>query len=274
MDIVTSPSQSAGPLRRHFRSQWQSALLWTGLALVTGACLWQTGFFHLLLPAELSTAWANFSSTVMRELLPPDFGRWRHWIRPFIDTMTMSVGATVLCVIVAFPISLCAARNTSPHWTVYQACRALFNALRAVPDLIMAVFFVAAVGFGALPGVLALGLHSAGMVGKFYAEYIEHSDPAPVEAARAAGAGRFQSILHAVMPQVMPQIADVTIYRWEYHFRASVVVGMVGVGGIGGEISKAVKLYNWDQVLAMLIIVFALVMVVDGAGSLLRRWFK
>ncbi|MBM9961051.1 ABC transporter permease subunit, partial [Pseudomonas aeruginosa] len=108
-----------------------------------------------------------------------------------------------------------------PHPLVFGVARVLLNALRSVPELIMGIIFVAAVGFGALPGVLALGLHSVGMVGKFFAEAIEHVDEAPVEAARAAGATPMQVLLHAVLPQVTPQFADVAIYRWEYNFRAS-----------------------------------------------------
>ena len=99
-------------------------------------------------------------------------------------------------------------------------------AFRSVPEIILGIIFVAAVGFGALPGVLALALHSTGMVAKFYAEAIEHVDAKPLEAATAAGASRLQVITHAVLPQ----LADITIYRWEYHFRASAVLGIVGAG--------------------------------------------
>src|SRR3546814_11693385 len=106
-------------------------------------------------------------------------------------------------------------------------------AFRSVPELILGIIFVAAVGFGALPGVLALALHSTGMVGKFYAEAIEHVDPKPMEAAVAAGASRFQVIMHSVLPRVLPELADITIYRWELHFRGSAVLCCVGGGWSG-----------------------------------------
>jgi phosphonate transport system permease protein len=146
--------------------------------------------------------------------------------------------------------------------------------LRSVPEIIMGILFVAAVGFGALPGVLALALHSVGMVGKFYAEAIEHVDPKPLEAARAAGATRFQVITHAVLPQVMPQLSDITIYRWEYHFRASAVLGIVGAGGIGFELIAALRLMSYDQVSAILLAILACVLVVDGIGARLRAALK
>jgi phosphonate transport system permease protein len=171
-------------------------------------------------------------------------------------------------------LALLAAPNTTPHATVGRLARTLLAAFRSVPEIILGIIFVAAVGFGALPGVLALALHSAGMVGKFYAEAIEHVDPKPLEAARAAGASRFQVITHAVLPQVMPQLGDITIYRWEYHFRASAVLGIVGAGGIGFELMAALRLVNYDQVSAILLCVLACVLVVDSLGALLRRKLK
>ena len=173
---------------------------------------------------------------------PASFGRWQEWIKPLADTFAMSIAGTALAVVISLPLALLSASNTSPHPVVYQAFRTVLSALRSVPELIMGIIFVAAVGFGALPGVLALALHSTGMVAKFYSEAIEHVDARPIEAARAAGASAFQVITHAVLPQVLPQLADITIYRWEYHFRASTVLGIVGAGGIGFELIAALRI--------------------------------
>ncbi|MGH8999264.1 MAG: phosphonate ABC transporter, permease protein PhnE, partial [Acidimicrobiia bacterium] len=173
---------------------------------------------------------------LVAHMWPPDFARVGTWIGPLMDTLAMSVAATAMAVLLSFPLGLLAARGTTPHPVVHRLSRVVLNGLRAVPELIMAIVFVAAVGFGALPGVLALGIHSAGMVGKFFAEAIEHASPAPIEAARAVGAGRAQVVLHGVLPQVLPQIADVAIYRREYNFRASTVIGIVAAGGIGFEL--------------------------------------
>jgi phosphonate transport system permease protein len=112
------------------------------------------------------------------------------------------------------------------------------------------------------------------MVGKFYAEAIEHADPRPIEAARAAGASPLQVITHAVLPQVLPQLADVTIYRWEYHFRASTVLGIVGAGGIGFQLIAALRLLDYAQVSAILLAILACVLVVDAVGAALRRRLK
>jgi phosphonate transport system permease protein len=138
----------------------------------------------------------------------------------------------------------------------------------------MGIVFVAAVGFGALPGVLALGLHSVGMVGKFISEAIEHAAEEPIEAALAAGGTPFQVITHGVLPQVIPQIADVTIYRWEYNFRASTVMGMVGAGGIGFELMGSLRLMQYQEVFAILLVILLMVTLVDGIGIFMRRRFK
>jgi phosphonate transport system permease protein len=228
------------------------------------------GFFDAARFADGAPAIAQLA----REMVPPDFERWRHWMKPLLDTLAMSVAGTALTILLSLPLALLAAPNTAPHPLLMRITRTLLAACRSVPEIILGILFVAAVGFGALPGVLALALHSAGMVGKFYAEAIEHVDPKPLEAATAAGASRFQVIVHAVLPQVLPQLADITIYRWEYHFRASAVLGIVGAGGIGFELMAALRLIRYDQVSAILLTILACVVVVDGLGAALRRRLK
>jgi phosphonate transport system permease protein len=251
-----------------------AALRHAGLvAVIVIACiasLWITGFFDAQRLMEGLPALGQLFS----EMVPPDFSRWQHWVKPLIDTLAMSVAGTALAVIISLPLALFAAPNTSPNALIYQVTRIVLAALRSVPEIIMGIIFVAAVGFGALPGVLALALHSVGMVGKFYAEAIEHVDPRPLEAARAAGASGFQVITHAVLPQVLPQLADITIYRWEYHFRASAVLGIVGAGGIGFELIAALRIIRYDQVSAILITILACVILVDGIGARLRKALK
>jgi phosphonate transport system permease protein len=248
----------------------RQALLVACLLVVCAAALTITGFFDAARFAEGIPALAQLFS----EMIPPDFSRWQHWLRPLLDTLAMSIAGTILAVILSLPLALLAAPNTTPFPALGYVARLLLSFLRSVPELILGIIFVAAVGFGALPGVLALALHSVGMVGKFYAEAIEHVDPRPLEAARAAGATRVQVITHAVLPQVLPQMADITIYRWEYHFRASTVLGIVGAGGIGFELIAALRLISYDQVAAILITILACVVVVDSLGAMLRKRLK
>ncbi|MEO1530870.1 MAG: phosphonate ABC transporter, permease protein PhnE [Pseudomonadota bacterium] len=240
-------------------------LVLVGLAVLF--CLWFTEFLNGPRMAEGLPS----IGILLGEMVPPDFSRWEAWISPLIDTVAMSVAGTALAVALSLPLAFLAAPNTAVNGWSRQIAKTLLNALRAVPELIMGIVFVAAVGFGMLPGVLALGLHSAGMVGKFFAEAIEHAHHAPIEAAEATGATRMQVISHAVLPQVFPQFADVTMYRWEYNFRASTVMGMVGAGGIGTELVGALRLLDYQQVGALLIVVLIAVTIVDGLSGILRR---
>ncbi len=257
-------------LARERIAAWRRAGLAAAIAAVATAALWITGFFD----AQRFSDGAPAIAQLAREMVPPNFARWQSWIRPLIDTLAMSIAGTAVAILFSLPLALCAARNTTPHRVVYEMARMLLALLRSVPEIILGIIFVAAVGFGALPGVLALGLHSVGMVGKFYAEAIEHVDPKPLEAARAAGASEIQVITHAVLPQVMPQLADITIYRTEYHFRASAVLGIVGAGGIGFELMAALRLIKYDEVSAILLTILACVIVVDGLGARLRGLLK
>ncbi len=213
------------------------------LAVVMLVCvlaLWATGFFDAERLVEGGPAFAQ----LFREMVPPDFGRWQSWLKPLADTLAMSIAGTALAVAISLPLAFLCASNTSPHPVIYHAFRTMLSGLRSVPELIMGIVFVAAVGFGALPGVLALALHSTGMVGKFYAE------------------------------AMLPQLADITIYRWEYHFRASTVLGIVGAGGIGFELIAALRIIKYDQVSAILLTILMCVIMVDGVGAWLRRKLK
>ena len=139
------------------QGMWLAAIV-----LVCVAALWATGFFDAERLIEGGPALAQ----LFREMIPPDFGRWHSWLRPLADTLAMSIAGTALAVVISLPLALLSASNISPHPLIYHSFRIVLSGLRSVPELIMGIIFVAAVGFGALPGVLALALHSTGMVGK------------------------------------------------------------------------------------------------------------
>lgn len=264
-------SQSYEQLLGAQQRAWNRDALRLGAVLaIILVCAYYVGLFD---SARLAEGVPSLFS-LLGEMLPPNFSDWRNWIKPLFDTLAMSIAGTALAVAFSVPLAFLAARNTTPHPVVYQLARGVLNALRSVPELILGIIFVAAVGFRALPGVLALGLHSIGMVGKFFAEAIEHADEAPIEAARAAGGTSFQVILHGVLPQVLPQMADISIYRWEYNFRASTVMGMVGAGGIGFELMGSLRIMQYQDVSAILLVILAMVTLVDALGGALRKRFK
>lgn len=267
---ATNPDRFQELLVKESRGQTALTIQILLVILGIGLSLWVSGMFD----AERLSEGLPAIGVVGSEMFPPDFTRWREWIQPMIDTIAMSVAGTFLAVALSLPLAFLAAKNTSPNRLVYSFARLVLNALRSIPELIMGIIFVAAVGFGMLPGVLALGLHSVGMVGKFFAESIEHAHPAPIEAAQAAGASPLQVIAHGVIPQVFTKFADVTMYRWEYNFRASTVMGMVGAGGIGTELVGSLRLLDYPQVSAILIIILIAVSIVDGLSGMLRRRFQ
>jgi phosphonate transport system permease protein len=250
---------------------WKRGAIQVAIILaIIAACSFYVGLFDI---KRLSEGIPSLLS-LFGEMLPPDFNDVRDWIKPLADTFAMSIAGTALAVAFSLPLALLAAPNTSPHPVIYHAARGILNGLRAIPELIMGIIFVAAVGFGALPGVLALGLHSVGMVGKFFAETIEHADNSPIEAARATGATPLQVIMHGILPQVLPQMADVSIYRWEYNFRASTVMGMVGAGGIGFELIASLRIMQYQNVSALLLVILVMVTMVDSLSGYLRKRFK
>jgi phosphonate transport system permease protein len=203
-------------------------------------------------------------------MLPPDPAIVFSLGKPMLETVAMSVMATLLAAVCAFPLGFLGARTTTPHPAFGFAVKALFNALRTIPELILAIIFVASVGFGILPGILALGVHSAGMLGKFFAEAIEKSDPGLAEAVASCGGSRFHTIVFGIIPQILAHAIDYTLYRWEHNFRASAVVGMVVAGGIGFELVSSLRLLQYRQVSAILIVVFVVVQLVDAFGNAVR----
>ncbi|NEQ96000.1 MAG: phosphonate ABC transporter, permease protein PhnE [Cyanothece sp. SIO2G6] len=255
---------------RQYRRGWTQQV-WRSLIIL--AIIIASFFVVELLNVERMAEGIPAIFNLLGEMMPPDFSRFPRWVEPIWDTLAMSVAGTAIAVGLSLPLSLLAARNTTPHPIIFHTARTILNITRAIPELILGMILVAAVGFGKLPGTLALGLHSVGMVGKFFAEAIELSDPEPVEAARSVGATEPQVIVHSILPQVLPQMADVTFYRWEYNFRASMVLGAVGAGGIGLEIISALRILQYQQVSALLIVVLVMVTLVDSLSNYLRKDF-
>lgn len=298
--MTSTPTQPVTPLNiEHMlgeeRKRWRrQARNMFALAIVVGFCLWYGKAFEW---EAYERGVPYVADILITEGLPPDFqltsepivAWWNGtaersfieavtrsipWLVPFWDTLVMSVAGTAIAVFLSFFVAFAAASNTTPHWSVYWIARGILNTTRSIPELIMGIIFLVAVGPGILPGILALSLHSVGMIAKFFAESIEHVDPAPIEAARAAGASELQVLWHAVLPQVLPQFSDVAFYRWEYNFRASTVLGLVGCGGIGLMIQSSISLMDYGETTALLILVLLGVTAVDSMSSVMRKRFK
>lgn len=209
---------------------------------------------------------------LLGDACPPDFSRWPQWGRPLLDTLSMSVAGTCFGLIAAVPLGALAARNIAPGW-LGGPVRLALNAIRSIPGLVWGIMFVAAVGFGPLPGILALASHSTGMLGKFCAEILEHVDAAPGNALRAQGVSPLGVLRFSVLPQILPRLVDVTLYRWEHNLRAATTLGVVGAGGIGLEIVTAFHLFEYREASALILLLLGLVSVINVVGGRLRRHF-
>lgn len=203
-------------------------------------------------------------------MFPPEWSYTPAIIKPTIETIEIAIWGTVLGIALALPLGLMAARNISPHIVFYGSARFVLNALRGVSELVFALIFVSAVGLGPFPGILALALHNAGMLGKFYAEAIEAIDPGPVEALQASGAGWSQTVIYGIIPQVTPHFITYNLYRFEVSIRSATILGLVGAGGIGFHLISSIRLFDYQTTAMVLIVIVLLVVITDWAGTRLR----
>lgn len=185
-------------------------------------------------------------------------------------TIQLAWVATLIAAVIALPIGFLAASNLSRN-PVRGAVILFLNADRAIDALILALFFVSAVGLGPFPGTLALAIHSVGMLGKLFADAIEAIDPGPLEAVRSTGAGRLAVLRWAVWPQVAPHFVSYFLFRFELNIRAAVVLGLVGAGGIGFLLNQYMRLFQYQKVATVVLVIMALVMAADFFSAKLRR---
>lgn len=222
-------------------------------------------------PVELVASAPNMADFI-RRMFPPDWGFFldrQRVIEPTIATIQIAITGTAVATLLAFPLSLIAARNLS-HPAIYQSVRAVLNVLRSIPELIWALIFVSAVGLGTFAGTLALVAGSVGSLSKVFAESIESIDPKPVEAMEAVGATQVQKIAFGVLPQALVSMVSYTLLFWEHNIRASFIVGAVGGGGLGFEITTELNLFQYRQFLVHAIIIIILVTVADRVSAWVR----
>ncbi len=195
---------------------------------------------------------------------------------------------TLMAVIIALAIVFFASRNLIFSGLLYEmepklgwrralrmlpylAAKSALNILRTIPEMVWALIFVFLVGLGPFPGVLALGVHTGGVLGKLFGEVLEDVDTQPLESLQAGGANRLQILFYGILPQVLPQFIAYTLYRWEVNIRVAAVLGLVGAGGLGQRIHIAISLFFENQLLTMIMAIYILVTVVDYLSAYLRR---
>jgi phosphonate transport system permease protein len=184
-------------------------------------------------------------------------------------TVAMGLWGTVLSLILAVPLSFMGAQNVAPRW-LYNLTRPVLDFLRGLPDLVLALIFVAALGLGPFPGIMALALSTAGSLAKLLSEAVEAVDPGQIEAVKATGASPVLVLLYGYWPQILPLFASYTLYRFEVNVRAATLLGIVGAGGIGFYLQEAMRGFDFRSTCALIIIILVTVRLVDWGSARLR----
>ena len=221
-------------------------------------------------PLALVRDSANMA-TFARDFFPPNFTDWRVYLSEMLVTVHIALWGTVLAVICAVPCGLLSSHNLVPAW-IYQPVRRVMDACRAINEMVFAMLFIVAVGLGPFAGVMALWVHTTGVLAKLFAEAVEAIDPRPVEGVRATGANALEEILYGVIPQVLPLWISYSLYRFESNVRSASVVGMVGAGGIGVILHEVIRGFDYAETSAVLLIIIVCVTMIDLLSARIRQW--
>ena len=253
--------------KRTTREQWINWFYWLiGISIVLFA--WKiisdktVWFFVQDAPRQ--------AADIGSRMVPPKWSYSLELIKPVWDTINIATLGTVIAMIIAVPVAFCAARNTTPHSTVRIVALFIIVASRSVNSLIWALMLVFILGPGVLAGTVAIGLRSIGFCAKLIYESIEEIDANQVEAVKATGASNLQQMIYGIIPQVLPTIAGVGIYRWDINIRESTILGLVGAGGIGLQLNGSINTLAWTQVSTILLVILATVFVSEWVSAKVR----
>ena len=241
--------------------------IWTILAI---ALMWSWEGADMR-PMALYEDAANMAAFV-DGFFPPDFYEWPTLLEEMIITVQIAIWGTVLSVVCAIPFGILSSENMVPWW-VWQPVRRLMDMFRAINEIVFAMLFVVAVGLGPFAGVLALWIHTTGVLAKLFSEAVEAIDPQPVEGIKATGADKIQQVIFGVIPPVMPLWISYSLYRFESNVRSATVLGIVGAGGIGMILWEVIRGFQYAETAAIVIIIVVSVSLIDIVSQRLRRLF-
>jgi len=240
-------------------------LLW-GIALALLAGSWKGADIR---PGDLFRDAGNMAQYAS-DFFPPNFKEWRLYLDELLVTLQIALWGTALAVLAAIPFGLASSANIAPWW-ICLPVRRLMDAARAINELVFAMLFVVAVGLGPFAGVLAIFVHTTGILSKLFSEAVEAIDPQPVEGIRSTGANALEEIVYGVLPQVAPLWISYTLYRFESNVRSASVVGMVGAGGIGVILWEVIRGFYYAETCAVMIMIIVCVSVIDMVSARIRK---
>lgn len=268
---ATQTRTAALPVWRHRTSKAQLAL-WAGwLALVAlfvfcWEVMTQDTIWAFVLDAPQQAA------DIGSRMVPPRISYINELWLPLWDTINIATLGTLISIVVAVPIAFLAARNTTPSVTIVRPI-ALFIivASRSINSLIWGLLLVAIIGPGVFAGVMAIALRSVGFVAKLLYEAIEEIDANQVEAVTATGASRMQVMDYAIVPQILPAFAGISVFRWDINVRESTVLGLVGAGGIGLKLQASLNVLAWNQVTVIFLVILGTVALSEWVSARVRH---
>lgn len=208
---------------------------------------------------------------LLSRMYPPNYGYTGEIVAPMIETVNIALLGTGVSAVLSIPIAYLAASNTSPNRLTYAVGRLIITVTRTVSTIIWAIVFVILFGPGAFAGVLAVAIRSIGFIGKLLSEAIEEIDQGQVRALESAGANSGQQLIYGVAPQVMPLFVGITTHRWDINIRSSTVLGFVGAGGIGLELTALMDFYEWRSVSVILLAILLTVIASEFVSAKVRK---
>ncbi len=223
---------------------------------------------------KLVTDSSKYFGDILSRMLPPDFSNLNQLIYAMFETIEIAFLGTFIAIVLSIPLGLFSARNLAPNYFVYLICKTIVIFFRAIPEFIIAMILVIAIGFGAMPGVLALGLHTMGFLAKFYAEDIEHINKGPIDALKSSGATKSQIISFGVIPQILPSFVANNLYILDRNVRMATMLGIVGAGGIGYELQSSFRMFEYERVSAIIILIFVTIFIIDHLSAFIRSKIK
>jgi phosphonate transport system permease protein len=283
---MTEVSGDLSAMAQPRRTAW-AWLLATGFVVLV---LWSAYGIRLDPVALLGGEGRRQMVVYVAKLFPPDLSAamLREAFVGSLETFAISFVGSLLAVLIALPLSALTTRTILYRGILYEGrplsgwergyrlglyalAKGVLNVLRTIPEIVWALIFVFLVGLGPFPGVLALGVHTGGVLGKLFGEVLEDVDPRPLEALQGTGASRLRILLYGILPQALPQFLAYSLYRWEVNIRAAAVLGFVGAGGLGQRIYIAISLFLENQLLTLIVAVYVMVTLVDAMSAFLRH---
>ncbi|BEU03955.1 phosphonate ABC transporter permease [Agarivorans sp. OAG1] len=254
-------------LNQNSKPSWLSLLFWA-IAIAGLTWSWQGAE---IAPMKIYNDAGNMAE-LASDFFPPDFTDINYYLEEMLVTLHIAIWGTIFSIFLSVPFGLMCAENMVPAW-VYQPMRRLMDAARAINEMVFAMLFVVTVGLGPFAGVMALFIHTTGVLAKLFSEAVEAIDPGQVEGVRATGANKLEEIVYGVIPQVLPLWISFSLYRFESNVRSATVVGMVGAGGIGVILWESIRGFMFPQTCAVMIIIVVTVSLLDFISQRVRKLF-